>query len=261
MLLVHGVQDNCHTWDWFATEFADEFHVVALDLRGHGDSEWVRGSSYHHLDYVYDIAQLVRQTSLSPAVVVGHSMGGTLAALYAGLYSEAVKHLVLIEGIGMWPGPFEQSSAAQRIRSWIDTTRSLSGRIPKRYQSLEEAFERMHQANAHLSTDQARHLTSHGSNQNEDGTYSWKYDNYTHAFPAYHIPQADTVELWQSIACPTLCINAKDGFPHRIGQNDTLQYFRHGALIDIADAGHWTHHDQLQTVVAATRDFLGEALA
>lgn len=161
----------------------------------------------------------------------------------------------------MWPGPYEQSNAAQRIRWWINTTRSLSARIPKRYQSLEAAFERMHQANAHLSVDQARHLTSHGSNQNEDGTYTWKYDNYTHAFPAYHIPRADTIELWGSIACPTLCINAEDGFSHRIGQNDTLQYFRHGRMIDIADAGHWTHHDQLQAVVSATRDFLGEALA
>ena len=256
MLLVHGVQDHCHTWDWFAAAFADDYHVVAPDLRGHGDSEWVRGSSYHQLDYAYDLAQLVRQTSLSPVIVVGHSMGGTLAALLAGLYPNDVTKLVLIEGVGLWPDMFDETTAAERIRSWIDNTRSLSGRLPKRYETLEQAFERMHQANSHLSAERARHLTIHGSNQNEDGTYTWKYDNYTHAFPVYRIPPADTIETWQSIECPTLCINASAGFGHRIGQNDTLQHFRDGQLIDIADAGHWAHHDQLEAVVANVSAFL-----
>lgn len=256
MLLVHGSHDHCHTWDWFAEQFADDYHIVAADLRGHGDSEWVRGSSYHHVDYVYDLAQLVRQRNLSPAVVVGHSMGGTLAALYASLYPKQVSALVVLEGVGLWPGMFENASPAERIRAWIDNTRSLAGRIPKRYPSLEDAYARMRSANAHLTDGQAHHLTVHGSTQNEDGTYSWKYDNYTHAFPAYRIPADETRRLWEEIDCPTLLLNAKEGFPHRTGQGGTLEHFRRGTLVDIENAGHWVHHDQLDAVVLATRNFL-----
>lgn len=256
MLLVHGVHDHCHTWDWFAERFADDYHIIAPDLRGHGDSEWVRGSSYHHVDYVYDIAQLVSQRGLDPVVVVGHSMGGTLAALYAGVYPKHVSRLVLLEGVGLWPGLFEGAGPAERIRGWVDNTRSLAGRQPRRYPTLEDAYGRMRTANTHLSDEQARHLTVHGSNQNEDGTYSWKYDNYTHAFPAYRVPPEETTAIWEEIDCPTLLINAADGFDHRTGQNDTLKHFRQGTLTDIADAGHWVHHDQLDAVVLATQNFL-----
>jgi pimeloyl-ACP methyl ester carboxylesterase len=258
MVLIHGSQDHCHTWDWFAARFADDYHIVAPDLRGHGDSEWVRGSSYHSVDYVYDIAQLVQQAELRPAVVVGHSMGGTLAALYAGLYPDQVQALVLMEGVGLWPGMFDQSSPAARIRAWIDNTRSLAGRLPKRYPSLEAAHARMRTANAHLNDEQAHHLTVHGSNQNEDGSYSWKYDNYTHAYPAYRVPADETTAIWEEIACPTLIVNAKEGFPHRIGQDGTDRHFSTCTLVDVAGAGHWVHHDQLEAVTVATRDFLAQ---
>ena len=258
MLLVHGVNDHCHTWDWFAARFLDDYHIVAPDLRGHGDSEWVRGSSYHHVDYVYDLAQLVRQTELQPAVVIGHSMGGTLAALYAGLYPERVSALIVLEGIGLWPGMTQDVTAGKRIRDWIDNTRQLAGRIPKRYPTLEDAYTRMRAANAHLDDEQARLLTVHGSNQNEDGTYTWKYDNYTHAFPAYRVPDGETTSIWGAIDCPTLIVNAVEGFDHRIGQNGTLGYFRHGHLIDVAQAGHWVHHDRLEEVSVATRNFLAQ---
>lgn len=256
MLLVHGSQDHSHTWDWFAEQFADDYHIVAPDLRGHGDSEWVRGSSYHLVDYVYDLAQLVWQQDLNPVVVVGHSMGGSLAALFAGVYPEQVSSLVLLEGVGLWPEHLEDVTPAARIRGWIDGTRALAGRRSRRYPSLEDAFGRMHSANAHLSEEQARHLTVHGSNQNEDGSFSWKYDNYTHAWPAYRIPQEETRGLWEEIACPTLLLNAKQGFGHRTGQDGTLKHFRQGQLVDVDEAGHWVHHDQLDAVTLATRNFL-----
>jgi pimeloyl-ACP methyl ester carboxylesterase len=256
MLLIHGTQDHCHTWDWFAEHFAEHYHIVAPDLRGHGDSEWVRGSSYHHVDYVYDIAQLVRQAEIRPAVVVGHSMGGTLAALYAGLYPDQVSALLLLEGVGLHPGRFSHMTPAERVRAWIDNTRTLAGRIPKRYPTLEEAYARMRSANAHLDDEQARHLTVHGSNQNEDGSYSWKYDNYTHAYPAFRIPSGETVAIWEEISCPTLIINAKEGFGHRIGHDGTDAHFKDCEMIDIDNAGHWVHHDQLDRVAVATRKFL-----
>ncbi len=161
MLLVHGVQDHCHSWDWFADAFADRYHVLAADLRGHGDSEWVRGSSYHHLDYVYDLDQLVRQRGLLPSILVSHSMGGTLASLLAGVYPDCFAALVIIEGVGLWPGwDGGDVPPHQRIDDWIRSTRAMASRMPRRYRSVEEACQRMQRANARLAPGQARHLTS-----------------------------------------------------------------------------------------------------
>lgn len=256
MLLVHGVQDHCHSWDWFAAEFADRYHVLAPDLRGHGDSEWVRGSSYHHLDYVYDLDQLVRQRALAPAVLVSHSMGGTLASILAGVYPECFSALVIIEGVGLWPGWDDDQPAHERIDGWIRGTRELASRLPRRYGSLEEARQRMQKANPRLSPEQARHLTAHGSNRNEDGSYSWKFDNYTHAWPAYRLPAARLIELWQRITCPVLILNGGDGYPHRIGQDGTAVHFANATLVDVPGAGHWVHHDRLDRVVAEVNGFL-----
>jgi pimeloyl-ACP methyl ester carboxylesterase len=255
LLLLHGVQDHCHSWDWFADAFADRFHVVAPDLRGHGDSEWVHGSGYHQLDYVYDLDQLVRQRALAPLHIVGHSMGGTLAALYAGLFPESVAALVLIEAVGLWPDWSGDAPAHERVRGWIDHTRQLAARVPRRYPSWDAAYARMLHANPHLSPEQARHLARHGSHQNEDGSYSWKYDNYTHAWPVLRMPESDVVSLWKRIACPVLIVNGSDGYPHRIGQEGTLAHFRHAEMIAVRGAGHWVHHDRFDAVAQAVRRF------
>ncbi|MBX3706182.1 MAG: alpha/beta hydrolase [Pseudomonadales bacterium] len=257
MLLVHGSQDHAHAWDWFAGKFAKSHHVLVPDLRGHGDSEWVRGSSYHHADYVYDIDQLVRQRALAPLVVVSHSMGGTLASLYAGVFPENVRALVIIEGVGLWPGWSDSARPpAERLRDWIDNTRKLASRVPRRYPTWDQAYQRMLEVNAHLSAEHTRHLAQHGSNQNEDGSFSWKYDNYTHAWPPYRVPEQDMVGLWQRITCPVLLINGTEGYPHRIGQDGTLAHFRDAEVVDVPGAGHWAHHDRFDDVVTAVRAFL-----
>ena len=257
LLLIHGIHDHCRSWDWLAQRLRRHFHVLAPDLRGHGDSEWTLGSPYTHLEYVQDIAQLVRQRRLTPVTVIAHSLGGTIASIYAGAFPQAVDRLVIIEGVGAYPrGP---DAPDERLRDWIDGNRSLSGRSPRRYPALEDAYQRMQETNPHLSPDQARHLTVHGSNQNEDGTYSWKFDNYTRTRCPYDIPDEDMVALWQRIDCPVLILNSRQGYPHRIGQGDTLRHFQHATLQEIDDAGHWTHHDQLDACMVAIGRFLGVA--
>ena len=255
MLLVHGIHDHCRSWDWLAQSLRSRYHVLAPDLRGHGDSAWTLGSSYGFLEYVQDIAQLVRQRRLAPARIVAHSLGGTIASIFAGAFPEAVRRLVIIEGVGLYPGP--SGAPAERLRAWIDGNGALAARLPRRYPTLEDAYRRMQDTNPHLSPEQARHLTIHGSNQNEDGTYTWKFDNYTRAPRPYEMPNEDLAALWERIECPVLIVNSKQGYPHRIGQDGTLRHFRNAVLREIDDAGHWTHHDQLAECLALIGDFLG----
>ena len=80
LLLVHGGRDHCRNWDWVANALKSDYHIIAPDLRGHGDSQWLVGGAYTTLDYVYDIGQLLRQTGLDEVTVVGHSMGGSVFA-------------------------------------------------------------------------------------------------------------------------------------------------------------------------------------
>jgi pimeloyl-ACP methyl ester carboxylesterase len=263
LLLVHGIRDHCHSFDPMARALCGDFHVVAPDLRGHGDSEWARAANYAYTDYVYDLAQLLHQQRLDPVVVVGHSMGGTLAALLTGIYPEQVARLVLLEPIGLfrhWRGA-AAGTTVERGRAWVRATRALAGRLPKRYASLDEACARMREASPHLSAEMALHLTVHGANRNEDGTYSWKFDNYTHTRPLHDIADDHTVALWERITCPTLIVNARNGYPHRIGQDGTARHFRNVDVVDVDDAGHWLHHDQPGRVLAHVQSFLGRSQA
>jgi pimeloyl-ACP methyl ester carboxylesterase len=256
MVLVHGVRDHARTWDDVLAHFVDDYHIVAPDLRGHGDSEWVRGSGYDYLDYVYDLYQLIVQNDFGPVVLVGHSLGGAITSFFAGIYPELVSKLIVIEGIGMWQRDSSEVSLVEKLRNWVETTQSLADRQPKRYDSLEAAYQRMQHANPQLSSDQAYHLTLHGSVRHEDGRFTWKYDNYTYNFSIMGVRPDEMIELWQAIQCPTLLLNAQNGLDNRTGQDGTLLHFANAQLHNIADAGHWTHHDQAQAVVDSITAFL-----
>ncbi|MCB1645881.1 MAG: alpha/beta hydrolase [Pseudomonadales bacterium] len=259
VLLVHGVQDHCHSWDWVAQALWEDYHLVVPDLRGHGDSAWSIGSSYNSLDYVYDLAQLIDQENLDPVNIVSHSMGGNIACLLAGIYPEKVASLISLEGVGGIPMWYrEEGHPQERLRKWIDNLRTMAGRTPRRYDSMADAFQRMQKSNPHLNEDQARHLTIHGSNRNEDGSFTWKFDNYTHTRNPYGISWEDMIMLWEKIDCPTLMINARQGYPRRTGQDGTLKHFRYGEMVEIDQAGHWVHHDQFDQVMAHISDFLGK---
>lgn len=257
LIFVHGIRDHNRTWDLILSEFADDYFIIAPDLRGHGESEWVNGSGYHYLDYVYDLFQLINQLGLHQVTLIGHSLGGAIVTLFAGVYPERVARLIAIEGIGLWSRSQLQVPAHEKIRGWVDANQQLASRRPRRYPDLDTAAVRMQEANPQLAEHQAHHLTQYGVLQHEDGTFSWKYDNYTNNFlSSFGLTDAHTIDLWRNIQCPVLLINAAEGLPHRIGHEETLEYFAEVELIDIQAAGHWTYHDQPDQVVGAMLNFL-----
>jgi pimeloyl-ACP methyl ester carboxylesterase len=259
LLLVHGGRDHCRNWDWVARALRDRYHIIAPDLRGHGDSEWVYGTHYAMVDYVYDIAQLLHQKQLFPITIIGHSLGGSITLQYAGVYPEQVGKVVSIEGLGPSPAMIRERagrSARQRMRGWIKEGRTLSGRLPRRYPSLQEAIKRMQEANPHLSAEQARHLTIHGMHQNEDGTYSWKFDNYVRGHSPYMFNSEEAQSLWSEIDCPVLLVRGGEswaGDPERDGR---MRAFKSARSVTIEGAGHWVHHDQLDRFLEAVKEFL-----
>ena len=258
VVLVHGVRDHSRTWDDLIARMSvsGDYHFIAPDLRGHGDSDWVQGSGYRYLDYLYDLRQLIEQNNFGPVWLVGHSLGGAIAAFFAGVFPELVSKLILLEGIGLWSREEADSGVAAKIREWSRQTSELAGREPRRYADLETAYARMQQANPQLRAEQAFHLTQHGAVQLEDGQFTWKYDQYTYNFLGVGLDVDEIIELWQCIRAPTLLINAANGLQNRTGQDDTLQYFKHVELHDVAGAGHWIHHDRLEQVATFIEDFL-----
>jgi pimeloyl-ACP methyl ester carboxylesterase len=259
LLMVHGGRDHCRNWDWVANALRDDYHILAPDLRGHGDSDWMVGGNYNTLDYVYDIAQLVHQNTTGPVKIIAHSMGGSIALTFAGLYPELVSRLIVIEGMGPSPKMLEETKelpVEKRLTDWVDGMRRSSGRMPKRYKTLEEALMRMQSENPHLSDEQARHLTVHGSIRNEDGTYSWKFDNYVRNFSPAQLPAKSVFQLYQRISCPTLLIRGMESWASDPEKDGRMQYFQNARLENIPNAGHWVHHDQLDTFLNLTTDFL-----
>ena len=100
LLLVHGGRDHCRNWDWVATALRRDWHVLAPDLRGHGDSQWSPDGNYSTSAYIYDLDQLIHQQELAPVTIVAHSLGGNIAIRYTGVFPEKVRKLVAIEGLG-----------------------------------------------------------------------------------------------------------------------------------------------------------------
>src|SRR5262245_7788865 len=173
LLLLHGFLEHAHTWDLVAPHLAAAgWHVVALDWRGHGASDWIGdGGYYHFVDYSADLAFLVRALG-GRAVVVGHSMGATAAMNYAGLEPERVPALILVDGLG--PPDLESQPAPVRYHAWIADLERAEHRVRRAF-TIEQASARLRDRFPRFSPTVARHMAEHGSRA-ADGGRVWKFD-------------------------------------------------------------------------------------
>jgi len=261
MLMIHGGRDHCRNWDWVAERLADRYHIVAPDLRGHGDSEWASSGAYGELSYVYDIAQLVHQKKLAPVTIIAHSLGGSIALLYAGLYPETITKVVAIEGLGPSPKMFEewaQTPVEDRVRGMFEARRKAAGRSPRKYAGFEDAVTRMKEENTHLNEAQARHLTLHGALQNEDGTWSWKFDNMVRLGGPGGLSVEDQRHIWGRIDKPVLLVRGTESWASDPVADGRIAHFQNARLANIENAGHWSHHDRLDAFMEQVNGFLAE---
>ena len=254
LMFVHGGRDHARNWDLVAESLAEHYCLYAPDLRGHGDSDWSTGGQYSMPDYVLDIAALADVIDRDPLTLVGHSLGGGITLQYAGVYPKRVEKVVSIEGLG--PPVGEPRSAPTRMREWIDHMRNMEKRRSRSYPTIEAATARMEEENPHLSSEMARHLTVHGSKRNEDGAYTWKFDNYVRSHSPYEFNIEDARTIWNEIRCPVLLVRGTEswaGDPEKDGRASAFHDYR---SVTIQDAGHWVHHDQLDEFLKVVREFL-----
>ena len=259
LLLIHGGRDHCRNWDWTAQRLRDRYHIIAPDLRGHGDSAWSVDGNYEIRDFIYDLAQLIHQLDLGTVTIVAHSLGGNIALRYTGLFPDTVKKLVAIEGLGPSPKVLAEREAkpfADHFRDWIANKRQAAGRTPRRYASFDEALGRMMSENSYLTAEQARHLSINGISRNEDNSWSWKFDNHLNVWPPFDVPLEALHSLWGAITCPTLLLYGADSWASNPEHDGRIKHFNTAKVIEFENAGHWLHHDQFERFIATLEDFL-----
>ena len=253
LMLIHGGQDHCRNWDFVAARMVDRYKIYAPDLRGHGDSACAIGGMYSIPEFTLDVAALADKIQ-GKLTIIGHSLGGAIALQYAGTCPDKVEKLVSIEGWG--PPLAEHRPAHVRMREWIRHMRDVEQRKPRRYPSLDDATKRMQDENPHLKPEMARHLTEHGANRNDDGTFTWKFDNYVRIRSPYEFNLDDAMVIWSQITAPTLLIKGSESWavdPEKTGRADAIRD-RETVIID--NAGHWVHHDQLDEFMGYIDRFL-----
>jgi pimeloyl-ACP methyl ester carboxylesterase len=236
-VLLHGFADLGAMWSDVAERLAPHGHVVAPDLRGHGDSDWIGpGGYYYFMDYLADVDDLIAQVARPRVVLVGHSMGGSVAAYYAGLRPERLTALALLEGIGL--PDMSMLDGPSRTAGWIDAWRAARGKA-RVMASLEEAASRLRRHDDKLDEVQARRFAELGTRKIEGG-YTWKHDPlHTTAGPhAFRLDVA--IKYWQRVTCPVLILDGADSqfrlsLDERAQRRALFANHRH-AVID--NAGH-----------------------
>ncbi len=258
LLLIHGGRDHCRSWDLIARALQPHYHVVAPDLRGHGDSDWTKGGSYSLPEHVYDLTRLVRIATSGKVAIVGHSMGGMVGLTYAGAFPETVSALVVLDGVVVAPNT-ARTPTHQRMTKWIAQLDKLEARRPRVYRTLAEAAARMSAHNARLTPELALHLATHGARRTGDGGYVWKFDPSQRAMAPHRLWPEDYFELWSRIECPTLLVNAGESMLGDPKTTGALAHFKNARAETIHGAGHWLHHDRPDETLSLMRSFLEQA--
>ena len=245
-VFLHGFLDQAGSWRDVVTDLAG--WRVAIDQRGHGRSAHVEpGAGYHFADYLVDLDALARL--IGPMHLVGHSMGGTVATMFAGTRPELVQSLVLVDGIGLQDSTNE---AVERMEHFLNDHASPPKN--KVFSGLDAAIIRLRSANPHLSDEYATFLAGRLTNPVEGGlTWSWDARHRMRgAIPYRHDNHA---QFLRRIKCPVLSIRPE--FTPFDQENIRLleHYLPQLQRAAIPGASHMVHLEKPAAVAAHLREF------
>ena len=250
MLLLHGFSGHAHTWDTFAGAMCGQFHVLALDQRGHGDSDWSKDGAYTPDDHARDVGALHDRLRLAPVVLVGLSMGGRNAIRYAALHPQTVEKLVIVD-----IGPDIDPRGGERVRR-------MAAEAPEEFASTDEAvryLQRYATGTSPAAEAALRSRVEHGVKQLPNGRYTWKYDKFLR--DQRRTETSPLVDLWpavRQINAPTLILRGSESdiFSPETAKrmHDLIPESR---LVEIPGAGHSIPADAPAAFERAVRQFLG----
>ncbi|MCH7745535.1 MAG: alpha/beta hydrolase [Chloroflexi bacterium] len=237
MVLLHGLQDCARSWDFFADSFCSDYHVIALDHRGHGDSGHASSDRYRLQDYVADIEALVEQLGFQRIVLVGHSAGGRNAFVYAAKHAEMVESMVIVDIDPDAANPDSQGMFKRYMSESDD------------WDSLEAVVERLRSRAPNSTDEMLAHQARHMTKDLPDGRRAWKRDRTLLA--AYERP--DLWAEWSQISQPTLIIRGRQSnlLTHEVAvkMSEAIPRTR---LAELEGGGHWFYQeipDEFETTV------------
>jgi pimeloyl-ACP methyl ester carboxylesterase len=199
ILLLHGFMGHAHVWDALASDLSNYYRVLALDQRGHGESDWSKKVSYSIDSHYADLRIFIKSLDLQKIILLGHSMGGRNALFYAACVPEKVEGLIVVDA---------------RLRNNPESSKALQRQIvslPLQTKNLGEVDEALLRLYPYLSIETCRYIAKHGYIKSRDGRYVAKYDDRM----SVQIKRADykTDNLWhmaRNVTCPTLFVRGKE---------------------------------------------------
>jgi pimeloyl-ACP methyl ester carboxylesterase len=247
VVLLHGITGHARSWDHLAARLAPDFRVLAVDQRGHGDSQWAPDGDYSMGTMAADLARLADRLGLERFRLLGLSMGGRVAIAYAAGHAHRLERLVIVD-----IGPEVAPAGLERVRSMIAGS-------PERIASEAEAYDLVRRANPRYAEAELRHRVRHGLRPLPDGGLAWKYDRALREMMRAG-GRREPLDLWAplpGIGCPTLLVRGaeSDILSPEIAKR-MLDALPDGRLVEIPGAGHTVPGDQPEAFAAAVRAFL-----
>ena len=250
VVMLHGIRGYARTFAGLAAALLPRFRTIAYDQRGRGESDWDPARQYYTGAYVRDLEAVVRALRLERFDLLGHSMGGMAAYVYAASHPARVRRLI-VEDAG--PGASEDSGGATRIRQEL-----LSA--PSSFESWETAAEFMRRLRPSVTEAARQDRLRNMLKQRADGTWTWQYDHAGIAEARLDPDPSRVVDLWphvEAIASPTLVL--RGGRSDYLKRDTAEAMSRRNPLIrwrEVADAGHYIHDDQPEVVAELVSSFL-----
>ncbi len=258
LVLLHGAADTSASFQFMVDALQGTWRVIAPDWRGHGQSAWTPGS-YWHAEFMADLDALLDAVAPGRAVsLAGHSMGGNIASIYAGIRPHRVERLVMLDAMGelLHRTPVKVDEV---LRLVLDARAAAAS--DRGYASPSDLAARLLRRNTRLSPAQAGFLATAMARALPGGGFGWPVDpSFRRSLPTLHTIE-DWGVVWRGITAPVLYIRSSDQRAHAPASDPTelarrMSYFRDLASMVIPETGHNLHHDAPEAVARAVEAFI-----